>query len=114
MDVQSVRYAGDEKDFNGNINKLLNNLGKNEHRKARFRTVISLILNGQEHQFEGICNGMITEEKRGLSGFGYNAVFVPDGSTLTFAEMTISEKNMYSHREKATARLLSFFSTFGK
>lgn len=108
--VKSARYAGDGRDFNDNINKLLEALKGNPNRKARFRTVISLILNGTEHQFTGICEGIILTEPKGEEGFGYDPVFVPDGETKSFAEMTLEEKNKYSHRKKATAQLLAFLS----
>ena len=82
------------------------------NRRARFRTVISLMLNGEEHLFEGICQGSITEKPSGTNGFGYDPVFIPDGSTKTFAEMTMEEKNMYSHRKKATAKLAAFLNNY--
>lgn len=106
--VRSARYAGDEGDFKKNTAKLLFHLKNAENRKARFRTVISLILNGKEYQFEGICRGTITEETRGVHGFGYDPVFVPEGSKQTFAEMTMEEKNHFSHRKKATEKLVKF------
>ena len=82
-----------------------------ENRAAQFRTVISLIYNGDEHQFEGICKGTIIHEKRGSSGFGYDPVFIPEGSEKTFAEMSLEEKNVFSHRRKATDLLLAFLKT---
>ena len=106
--VKSARYAGDHKDFQANIDKLLNNLQGKENRKARFRTVISLIWNDKEYFFEGMCNGQIIEASRGKEGFGYDPVFVPDGSGKTFAEMTMVEKNIFSHRRKAAAKLVAF------
>ena len=108
--VKSARYAGEGRDFNDNINKLLEALKEQENRKARFRTVISLILDGAEHQFTGICEGTILTERKGEKGFGYDPVFVPYGETESFAEMTIEEKNKHSHRKKATAQLLAFLS----
>jgi XTP/dITP diphosphohydrolase len=78
------------------------------NRKARFRTVISLILDGKEYQFEGICNGIIIDQLKGDAGFGYDPVFVPDGDTRTFAEMNMAEMNLYSHRKKAMEKLISF------
>ena len=111
--VKSARYAGDGRYFNDNINKLLEALKGNPNRKARFRTVISLILNGTEHRFTGICEGIILTEPKGEKGFGYDPVFVPDGETKSFAEMTLEEKNKYSHRKKATAQLLAFLSLKG-
>jgi XTP/dITP diphosphohydrolase len=87
--VKSARYAGDERSFGKNIDKLLDKLAGVADRRARFRTVISLIWEGQEFQFEGICEGEITHEEKGVGGFGYDPVFLPSGSDLTFAEMTM-------------------------
>jgi XTP/dITP diphosphohydrolase len=112
--VKSARYAGEGKNFSDNVNKLLHEMQGKENRKARFRTVISLILNNKEHQFEGICNGNITTEAKGDRGFGYDPVFIPEGASKTFAEMTLEEKNKFSHRKKATAQLLAFLSLNGK
>jgi XTP/dITP diphosphohydrolase len=106
--VKSARYAGEYCSSGDNIQKLLLNMKGVKNREARFRTVISLILNGKEYQFEGICNGRIIEEKKGGKGFGYDPVFIPDGSTNTFAEMELSEKNKYSHRKKAMEKLVTF------
>ena len=111
--VLSARYAGEGRSFDANIDKLLNALRQKENRKAQFRTVISLIYNGQEHLFEGICKGQIIEERKGNSGFGYDPVFVPEGANKTFAEMTMEEKNKYSHRKKAMAKLIEFLSQNG-
>ena len=108
--VKSARYAGDEKSFDNNIEKLLSNLGNNQNRKARFRTVLSLMINGKEFLFEGICKGNIINERRGTNGFGYDPIFVPDGSDKTFAEMSLNEKNVYSHRKKATDKLVIFLN----
>ena len=108
--VRSARYAGDEKSFDNNIEKLLSNLGTNQNRKARFRTVLSLMINGKEFLFEGICKGNIIKERRGTNGFGYDPIFVPDGSDKTFAEMSLDEKNLYSHRKKATDKLVIFLN----
>lgn len=112
--VKSARYAGDHRDFNENIYKLLHNLEGFIDRGARFRTVISLILNGKEHHFEGICEGSIGLEMKGENGFGYDPVFIPEGQNRTFAEMSREEKTRYSHRTKATAKLLAFLSINGK
>ena len=109
--VKSARYAGEDKSFDKNIDKLLENLKGKQDTRARFRTVISLILEGQETQFEGICNGKIIPERRGNHGFGYDPVFVPDGSKKTFAEMELAEKDLYSHRAKATQKLVAFLNT---
>ncbi|GAC1537688.1 MAG: non-canonical purine NTP diphosphatase [Sediminibacterium sp.] len=106
--VKSARYAGDGRDFQQNIDKLLQKLQSHTDRSARFRTVVSLILNNREYQFEGICAGRIIEEQKGISGFGYDPVFVPAGADKTFAEMSMAEKNAYSHRKKAVAQLINF------
>lgn len=106
--VRSARYAGEGRSFQDNINKLLDRLNGSANRKARFRTVISLILGGVEFQFEGICNGIIIDQPKGDSGFGYDPVFVPDGDTRTFAEMDLPEKNQFSHRKKAMEKLIRF------
>jgi XTP/dITP diphosphohydrolase len=106
--VKSARYAGDNRSDTDNIEKLLSNLINETNRRAQFRTVISLIVKGVEHQFEGICIGTIIDKQRGEKGFGYDPVFVPDGSEKTFAEMSMEEKNKYSHRKKATQKLIDF------
>jgi XTP/dITP diphosphohydrolase len=106
--VKTARYAGDEKSFENNINKLLIKLKGIKHRSACFKTVICLIVNGKHNIFEGECKGTIIEERRGTSGFGYDAVFIPDGATSTFAEMTLQEKNIFSHRKKATEKLIGW------
>ena len=106
--VKSARYAGESKSFESNVNKLLQNLTGIENRKARFRTVISLIMDKKEIQFEGICEGEITTKNKGEGGFGYDPVFVPSGSNLTFAEMNTIEKNAFSHRKKALDKLILF------
>jgi len=106
--VKSARYAGDGRDFQKNIDKLLSKLEDKDNRKARFITVISLILNGKEYLFEGVCNGKIITHQTGIRGFGYDPVFMPDGSDKTFAEMSMEEKNAYSHRRKATDKLIEF------
>ena len=108
--VHSARYAGEQKSFDKNIDKLLLNLEGSSDRTARFRTVICLILEGQEQFFEGICEGTIITEKRGTKGFGYDPVFIPTGSGKTFAEMTIDEKNLFSHRKKAMDKLVAFLN----
>ena len=106
--VKSARYAGEERDFAANIEKLLNRLKDKTDRTARFRTVISLILEGTAYQFEGICEGYIAEAPRGEKGFGYDPVFIPLHSNRTFAEMSLTEKNQYSHRGKAVEQLVQF------
>jgi XTP/dITP diphosphohydrolase len=106
--VRSARYAGEGKDFAANIDKLLTNMQGQTNRRARFRTVFSLIRNGKLYQFEGICTGTIIENKTGTEGFGYDPVFLPDGSTHTFAEMTMEEKNRFSHRKKGLEQMIEF------
>ncbi|MES1216868.1 MAG: RdgB/HAM1 family non-canonical purine NTP pyrophosphatase [Bacteroidota bacterium] len=106
--VKSARYAGDGRSFDKNIEKLLFKLDNNPNRKARFRTIISLIIDGKETLFEGIAEGRIINTKTGSFGFGYDPVFIPDGSVKTFAEMSLEEKNKYSHRKKATEKLVAY------
>lgn len=106
--VFSARYAGEAKDPQANMNKVMHQLEKINNRKARFRTVISLVMNGNEKQFEGIVEGEITWEKRGDSGFGYDPVFMPEGYNKTFAEMSMKEKNLISHRARAVQKLVEY------
>ena len=106
--VFSARFAGEDKDSEANITKLLNLLYRETNRKARFRTVIALIIDGKEYLFEGIVNGDITTARRGSDGFGYDPVFVPEGESLTFAEMPLSKKNTMSHRARAFEKLKDF------
>lgn len=107
--VYSARYAGGEgHDSEANMRKLLAELEGKDNRKARFRTAISLILDGKEYLFEGIVNGEITTEKRGDSGFGYDPVFRPDGYEQTFAELGHEIKNQISHRARAVQKLCEF------
>lgn len=106
--VKSARYAGEEKNFDANIDKLLQNLNGITDRSARFKTVISLMFNDKEYVFDGITKGKIIYERRGENGFGYDPVFIPQGSEKTFAEMELSEKNLFSHRRKATDKLVEF------
>ena len=108
--VRSARYAGEKKSFDQNIEKLLSNLKGTENRDAQFRTVICLILNGQEHLFEGVCRGQIIEERKGSGGFGYDPVFIANGAVKTFGQMTLDEKNQYSHRKKAVDKLVAFLN----
>jgi len=106
--VHSARFAGENKNSEANIDKLLSLMENNTNRKARFRTVIALILEGKEYLFEGIVTGKIISERKGRMGFGYDPVFIPDGSKVTFAEMELDEKNLISHRARAFAKLKSF------
>ena len=112
--VKSARYASEGRDANDNIEKLLTKLKDCTNRRARFRTVISIIFNKEEHLFEGICEGNIDYKPKGSKGFGYDSIFIPEGETRTFAEMDIEEKNIFSHRKKATEKLLAFLSHKGK
>ena len=106
--VHSARFAGENKDSSANIEKVLSMLGKRKDREARFRTVIALILEKKEYLFEGIVNGTIISEIRGTEGFGYDPIFVPEGKSLTFAEMELNEKNTISHRARAFEKLREF------
>lgn len=104
--VYSARYAGEPSDSNANMDKLLANLRDASNRKAQFKTVITLNLNGQQTLFEGIAEGTITLERSGKEGFGYDPIFRPKGYEDTFAEMTATLKNQISHRGKATRLLI--------
>ena len=106
--VYSARYAGEAKNSLDNMALLLKNMSGIQHRKARFRTVIALILDGKEYLFEGVVNGTIAEEPRGTAGFGYDPLFVPDGYSTTFAEMDSEAKNAISHRGRAVEKLAAF------
>lgn len=106
--VYSARYAGESKNSLDNMALLLKNMEGKQNRKARFRTVIALILDGKEYLFEGIVNGVITEQPRGTAGFGYDPLFVPDGYATTFAEMDSESKNAISHRGLAVEKLAAF------
>ncbi|MBZ4675617.1 MAG: Nucleoside-triphosphatase rdgB [Anaerophaga sp.] len=109
--VYSARYAGPEKDSLKNMEKVLRELKDCRNRKARFRTVIALILDNKELLFEGIVNGSILENPRGEKGFGYDPVFLPEGYTLSFAEMSLNEKNKISHRAIAVKKLVDYLKT---
>ena len=109
--VKSARYAGERAAFSDNIDKLLAKMENITNRTAQFKTIISLILEGKDYQFEGICKGSILSDRKGTDGFGYDPVFVPEGSDKAFAEMTMEEKNEYSHRRKAADKLVAFLST---
>lgn len=107
--VYSARYAGGEgHDSEANMTKLLGELGENNNRRARFRTVIALIQQGEVHEFEGIVNGQIIRERRGGEGFGYDPIFQPDGYDQTFAELGLEVKNNISHRARATQKLADY------
>ena len=110
--VHSARYAGLDKSANENIDKVLLELEGKTKRNAQFRTIITLILNSSTFTFEGIVHGAIILEKRGENGFGYDPIFVPEGALKTFAEMTLTEKNQYSHRARAFQKMIVFLSEF--
>jgi len=109
--VYSARYAGEQRNADDNMNLVLEKLNKIKNRKARFRTVISLVIDGREIQFEGIVEGKILEEKRGKTGFGYDPIFKPDESQLSFAEMQMEEKNKISHRGRAVRKLVDYLKS---
>ena len=106
--IHSARFAGIECDAEKNIDKLLFELKKVENRKARFKTVIALIINNKFYQFEGIINGEILKYKKGNNGFGYDPIFKPDGCKESFAELPIETKNKISHRAIAMSKLIDF------
>mgnify|MGYP001576499553 CR=1 FL=1 len=110
--VHSARFAGEGRNSDANIEKLLSLLEDKANRNARFRTVIALILEGKEYIFDGTVNGLIIRKRRGNKGFGYDPVFVPEGQTLTFAEMDLDEKNTISHRARAFEKLKLFLSGY--
>ena len=112
--VRSARYSTDGHDFAANNRLLLKNLEGTTDRRARFRTVIALILNGEEHLFEGIVEGRIIDAERGAEGFGYDPLFIPDGGDKTFAEMSAEEKNAVSHRGRAVRRLAAYLHSIEK
>ena len=109
--IYSARYAGEYGNHSANIDKLLHKLNGVENRRARFITVISLMWNGTEHFFEGTVEGTIRHERAGTGGFGYDPVFQPDGFNITFAEMSLEEKNKLSHRAKAVDKLVKFLNS---
>ena len=109
--VWSARYAGENATYDDNVNKLLNELQGKSDRTARFRTVIAFVMGEEEENeylFEGVCEGVIITEKRGDKGFGYDPVFVPEGHSLTFAQLSSEEKNRISHRGRAVQKFLAF------
>ena len=112
--VRSARYADDagfEHNSNANMDKLLRNMTNIKERQAQFRTVIVLLMDGKRLEFEGICRGEITRERSGNKGFGYDPVFIPEGHTITFAEMSMEDKNVISHRGKAVRQLVKYLAT---
>ncbi len=110
--VVSARYAGTHRSFDDNIRKVLRELQGHTNRKARFRTVIALILEGKNYFFEGTINGKIINEKKGTDGFGYDPVFVAEGYERTFAELNLDEKNKVSHRAMAMRKLCNFLAVY--
>ncbi len=108
--VKSARFAGEPPDDQRNIARLLQEMKQYENREARFKTVITLILTKTEHQFTGICPGIIGKQPLGTNGFGYDPVFIPQGSTLTFAQMNLSGKNLFSHRKQALSSMIQFLN----
>ena len=109
--VYSARYAGESNDAEANMNKLLHNLTGKSNRNAQFRTVIALIIEGEERLFEGIVRGTIAEERQGEAGFGYDPIFVPEGCDESFAQMAAAEKNSMSHRSRAAAALNEYLQS---
>ena len=109
--VYSARYAGEEKSAEANMDRVLSELENSTNRNAQFRTVITLILEGKTHTFEGIVKGEIIREKRGTDGFGYDPIFVPEGQNKTFAEMKMAEKNLQSHRARAFQKMIDFLTS---
>lgn len=109
--VYSARYAGENRNANDNMDKLLLELSKKDNRNAQFKTVIALYLNNQLHTFTGICKGKITKSKQGYQGFGYDPIFKPLGFENTFAEMSLKNKNTVGHRGKAVQLLIKFLGS---
>ena len=109
--VKSARYAGEDRNFQANIDKVLNELNNIENRAAQFRTVICLIWENQTYYFEGICKGHISTIMQGEKGFGYDPIFIPEGANKSFEQMSMEEKNKFSHRQKAVTRLFEFLRT---
>lgn len=111
--VYTARYAGPQRDPQANMQLVLDRLANTDHRAARFRTVVALILDGKEYLFEGIAEGRISTAQSGAKGFGYDPIFIPEGFDRTFAEMSSDEKNKISHRAKAIQQLAQFLATYG-
>lgn len=109
--VYSARYAGEQRNADDNMNKLLEALVDKSNRNAKFKTVIALNLNGKQYLFTGIAKGKITLEKSGNQGFGYDPIFKPEGYNVTFAQLSLEEKSQISHRGKATEQLIAFLKT---
>ena len=109
--VKSARYAGEDRNSQANIDKVLKELNNIENRAAQFRTVICLIWENQTYYFEGICKGQISTTMQGEKGFGYDPIFIPEGADKSFAQMSMEEKNTFSHRQKAVTQLFEFLRT---
>lgn len=109
--VFSARYAGEQRNSDDNMNKLLDALSNEPNKNAQFKTVIALNLNGKQHLFTGIARGEIALEKTGNQGFGYDPIFRPEGYEITFAQLSLEEKGVISHRGKATKQLINFLKT---
>jgi len=112
--VYSARYAGSDKDPQANMDKVLEQLKGEDNRRACFRTVISMILEGEEMFFEGVVEGRLLREKKGDAGFGYDPIFLPEGSSLTFAQMSMEEKNRISHRSRAIMKLANYLRQYSQ
>jgi XTP/dITP diphosphohydrolase len=112
--VYSARYAGEPTNHSANIQKVLSELENSTNRSARFVTIITLFLDGQKYFFEGEIKGTITKNLKGSSGFGYDPIFIPDGYTLTFAEMSAELKNSISHRKNALLKMINFLKKNSK
>jgi len=112
--VKSARFAGEKATALENMTKLQELMKGQKNRKARFVTVISLRLNGEHHLFSGMCSGTLTEVPAGKDGFGYDPLFIPDGSKQSFAEMSMDEKNKFSHRKKALQAMITFLQQVEK
>jgi XTP/dITP diphosphohydrolase len=110
--VYSARYAGEEKNADANMNKILLEMKNVSNRQAKFRTVIAFVEGEKEYLFEGIVAGKISEVKRGEKGFGYDPIFIPDGFSKSFAEMELDEKNKMSHRARAIEKFLKFLGIY--
>ena len=112
--VYSARYAGEKATFDDNMDKLLSSLENKDNRKAKFRTVIALIMDGNEYLFEGKVDGIILRSKKGTDGFGYDPIFLPEGFEQSFAEMEASHKNAISHRGRSVVKLAHFLEGFAR
>ena len=112
--VYSARYAGPERNADANINKVLNELNGKKNRKAQFRTAIALILKGEEYLFEGKVEGYISKDKQGNEGFGYDPIFIPENDIRSFAQMSMQEKGVISHRGRAVKKLVAYLNNLSK